>query len=84
MDIVYKALICFAAAFAVAVVIGQPIIHYLQKMKFGQRILEIGPKWHMSKQYTPTMGGIIIILSIVTVMLFALFKQEDSLRLFPK
>lgn len=31
----------------------------LAKKKFGQKILEIGPRWHKSKEGTPTMGGII-------------------------
>lgn len=33
-------------------------------MKFGQKILEIGPKWHMNKQNIPTMGGFMFIIGI--------------------
>jgi len=57
-------MLAFAAAFAMTAVIGPYTIRTLQKMKFGQKILEIGPKWHMSKQYTPTMGGIMFIIPI--------------------
>ena len=38
------ALIVCAVAFAVTAAIGPAVIRYLRKMKFGQKILEIGPK----------------------------------------
>ena len=38
-------------------------------MKAGQSIKEIGPTWHMSKQGTPTMGGIFIVLGVAAAML---------------
>ena len=53
------------AAFGVTMLLGFIMIPWLRKLKFGQTILEIGPKWHKSKQGTPTMGGIIIIISIL-------------------
>lgn len=66
-----KAALVFFIAFLITVVIGSPIIAYLRKLKFGQKILEIGPKWHISKQNTPTMGGIIFITAIViSVIIF--------------
>ncbi len=48
--------------FAITYLFGKVLIPYLRKLKFGQKILEIGPKWHMGKQGTPTMGGIMFIL----------------------
>lgn len=56
-------------AFAVTAAIGMPVIHWLRKMKFGQKILEIGPKWHMNKQNIPTMGGFMFMLGITVSML---------------
>lgn len=56
-------------AFALTAVIGKPIIGWLQKEKFGQKILEDGPRWHMSKQYTPTMGGFMFMIGITAAML---------------
>lgn len=53
----------FFISFALAAAIAPSVIKKLRKMKFGQKILEDGPTWHMSKQYTPTMGGWIFILS---------------------
>lgn len=62
-------LVPFAVAFLVTLLLGKPIISYLHKMKFGQKILEIGPKWHMNKQNTPTMGGVMFIIGTVAAML---------------
>lgn len=44
----------------VSFLLGFVVIPYLHKLKFGQTILDIGPKWHKNKQGTPTMGGILI------------------------
>ena len=41
--------------------LGYLVIPYLKRLKFGQTILDIGPKWHKDKQGTPTMGGVMII-----------------------
>ncbi len=64
-------------SFAVTAVIGKFLIPFLHKLNFGQTILEIGPKWHKSKQGTPTMGGIMFIIGIVVattagVLLYAI------------
>ena len=58
------ALIVCAIAFVITAAIGPAVIRYLRKMKFGQKILEIGPKWHMNKQNIPTMGGFMFIIGI--------------------
>ena len=57
-------LLAAVIAFAVTAAIGKPLIRWLQKQKFGQKILEIGPKWHMNKQNIPTMGGFMFIIGI--------------------
>ena len=62
-------LLAVAIAFAVTAIIGSPVIHWLRKMKFGQKILEIGPKWHMNKQNIPTMGGFMFMIGIAVSML---------------
>ena len=60
----YTALVACAVAFVLTAAIGPAVIRYLRKMKFGQKILEIGPKWHMNKQNIPTMGGFMFIIGI--------------------
>ena len=54
----------FLVAFAAAAVSGLVVVPALRRMKAGQSIKENGPVWHMSKQGTPTMGGIIFIIGI--------------------
>lgn len=53
-------------SFVSAVILGPFIIPLLKKMKFGQSIREEGPKSHMVKSGTPTMGGLIIITGALT------------------
>lgn len=52
-------------AFAFTALSGFVLIPWLHKLKFGQTILDIGPRWHKNKQGTPTMGGIMFIFAIV-------------------
>ncbi len=60
------------ATFLLSVVIERFMIPVLKSKKVGQRILEIGPRWHMSKSGTPTMGGICFISAMVIVSAVAL------------
>lgn len=55
--------------FVAAALLGPVFIPLLIKLKFGQSIREIGPKWHEKKSGTPTMGGVIFILSLVISVL---------------
>lgn len=54
-----------AIAFGLSAALGKVIIPWLQRLKFGQTIKEIGPTWHQKKQGTPTMGGIMFIVGIL-------------------
>jgi len=58
-------------SFFMALVIGVVIIPMLRRLKFGQQVRDDGPKTHLKKAGTPTMGGIIILIpiSIVSVIL---------------
>lgn len=57
-------------AFLITVVIAPLFIPFLRRLKFGQSIREEGPQSHQKKSGTPTMGGIVIVLSIVITSLF--------------
>ncbi|NLD87752.1 MAG: phospho-N-acetylmuramoyl-pentapeptide-transferase [Clostridiales bacterium] len=65
----YVLAVAFVISFAVAAIVAPKVILALRKLKIGQKILEIGPKWHMNKQNIPTMGGIIFIASSLIAML---------------
>src|SRR3954447_13927214 len=45
--------------------VGPAYIRYLQRKQMGQSIRDDGPKSHLSKKGTPTMGGGLIIIAIV-------------------
>ncbi len=58
-------------AFAISVVLSPILIPFLKKLKFGQFVRDDGPQSHLKKSGTPTMGGIIILLSIaITSVLY--------------
>lgn len=61
----------FAVSFLVTYALGRVLIPWLVALKAGQTIKEIGPKWHMSKQGTPTMGGIMFIAGILAALVTA-------------
>lgn len=49
----------------IALIYGKHIIRYLQKKQIGEIVRDLGLEGQMKKQGTPTMGGIIILISIV-------------------
>ncbi len=60
----------------ISLLIGKRIILYLQKKQIGENVRNLGLEGQIQKKGTPTMGGIIILLSIVIpVLLFANFKN---------
>ena len=65
----YKILytIALVVTFAATVGISRVLIPILKSKKMGQKILDIGPRWHKSKEGTPTMGGFAFIIASVVV-----------------
>lgn len=67
--------------FLLTVIAGRIILPILRAKKVGQIIREEGPKWHMGKSGTPTMGGISFIipflLAMAGVAVFCLVAGED-------
>ena len=64
-------ILSFIVAFGVTAIAGQILIPVLRRLKAGQSIREDGPTWHMSKQGTPTMGGLMFILGISVAVVAA-------------
>lgn len=52
-------------AFIISAVLGPVIIPFLRKLKFGQTVRDDGPQSHLKKNGTPTMGGIIFLISVI-------------------
>ncbi len=55
--------------FVLTVILSRIIIPILKSRKMGQKILDIGPRWHKSKEGTPTMGGIAFIFAMTVAMI---------------
>lgn len=69
MDIVI--LISVMISFAISVLLGPVVIPFLRRLKIGQTERTEGPESHLKKNGTPTMGGILILISVViTSLLF--------------
>jgi len=58
------------AAFAVSVILSPFVIPFLRKLKVGQTEREEGVQSHLQKTGTPTMGGVIFLISITVISLF--------------
>lgn len=70
MDIQYETLMPVVITFGVSVVLCPIVIPFLKKLKFGQFVREEGPETHLKKSGTPTMGGLIILASVILVSIF--------------
>ena len=67
----FRALLAGLSAMLVSFVIGDPMIRFLKRLRFGETIREDGPESHHKKTGTPTMGGLMILISLlVSCLLF--------------
>ncbi len=68
----FRAIISFTTALLISIFAGRRIIRWIQKKQIGEDIRDLGLEGQMQKKGTPTMGGIIIFLSIIVpILLFA-------------
>lgn len=70
-------------AFILTAILGKIIIPILKKLKIGQSERLDGPRAHLKKQGTPTMGGIMMIISIVVVTLAYCFLNRENKEIIP-
>ena len=67
----FRAMLAAVTAVLVALIAGKRIIRWLQRQQIGETVRDLGLEGQIQKKGTPTMGGIIIILSILSgVLLF--------------
>ena len=76
----YTVILPAIIAFVISAVLCPIIIPFLQKLKFGQFIRDEGPEAHQKKTGTPTMGGMIFIISVI---LTSLFYMKDYPMIIP-
>lgn len=61
----FRSILATLTALLVGLLFGPRLIRYLQSMQIGQMIRDDGPESHFNKQGTPTMGGALVLISIV-------------------
>lgn len=70
-------------ALLIAFVLGPKMIRFLKKHQIGQTIRSDGPQSHLKKEGTPTMGGILIIMSIlIPVLLWGNLNNKALMVVF--
>ncbi len=72
-----KVILPVIISFGVCVILCPLLIPFLKRLKFGQYIREEGPQSHQKKSGTPTMGGIIIVLSVAITCIFFMKDNRD-------
>lgn len=78
-----KFFISFALGTIISIIMGPVIIPVLKSMKAGQSIREEGPKTHITKSGTPTIGGLIFLFSFLIVnILLRNFTTDILIVLF--
>lgn len=66
-----------AISFLITLILGPIIIPLLRRLKIGQSIREEGPKSHLKKSGTPTMGGIIIFIALIITLTTSGMLNKD-------
>ncbi len=64
-------------SFGISVVLCPIIIPFLRKLKFGQYVRDDGPESHLKKAGTPTMGGLVILVSILLTSLIYIGRFHE-------
>jgi len=75
--ITFRSAMAMILSLIISTVYGKRIIRILQKKQIGEVVRNLGLEGQMQKKGTPTMGGIIIILSIIVPVL--LFARLDNI-----
>ncbi|HII4428882.1 phospho-N-acetylmuramoyl-pentapeptide-transferase [Clostridium perfringens] len=73
-----KIVMAIVISFIVASILGPIIIPLLHKLKFGQNIRQEGPKSHLKKAGTPTIGGLIFIFTTIITMFIMVGNPTDE------
>lgn len=73
----FQCVIPVIISFVISVVLCPIIIPFLKKLKFGQFVRDEGPESHLKKAGTPTMGGLIILISIILTSLLYIFRYKN-------
>jgi len=79
---VVRVLVAGVLALLISIAIGPRFIRYLREREYGQQIREEGPSHHFSKQGTPTMGGLLIVVAMTIPFLALNGYTTNALLVF--
>jgi phospho-N-acetylmuramoyl-pentapeptide-transferase len=72
----FRSILAAITALIVGLILGPITIRWLQSLQIGQMVRDDGPQSHLSKAGTPTMGGVLILLSItISCLLWGDLRQ---------
>ena len=78
----FRSIYATITALLIALILGPFVIQHLRRLKIGQHVRDDGPETHFSKEGTPTMGGVLIISSVlISIFLWARLDQPYILVL---
>ena len=67
--ITFRSMMAFLFAAVLSIIWGKLFINFMKRKQFGQVVRSDGPQSHLQKAGTPTMGGIVIIATILATTL---------------
>lgn len=79
MNLDFQVILPILIAFCISVILCPIVIPFLKRLKFGQFVRDDGPESHLKKSGTPTMGGLIILISFTITTLFYVKDYPDVL-----
>ncbi len=78
--ITFRTIMATLTALMISFLLGRPLIDYLREFQIGQMIREDGPKSHLNKSGTPTMGGVLILFAMTISCL--LWTRLDNIYFY--
>ncbi len=75
-----------ALAFVITLVLGYPFVSYLRTAGYGKKVRLEGPRTHLEKTGTPTMGGVLFVftvLSLTVALSLTLYRESGRSILLP-
>jgi phospho-N-acetylmuramoyl-pentapeptide-transferase len=75
-----------AMAFLITLVLGYPFVDYLRRAGLGKKVRIEGPHTHLEKTGTPTMGGLLVVFSVITLtvaLTLTLYRETGRSILLP-
>jgi len=77
----FRSILSALTALLVALLCGPMMIRWLRKLQIGQMVRDDGPRSHLSKTGTPTMGGVLLLFAVIISCLLWGDLQQPSLWL---